>query len=94
MATLDQPVALHATDEPGRGGQAQVEDLGDAAHRVRAAVAEHEQQPQLAEGQVARRRRRDVPGKPVHDAQEVAGGRGEVVLGAAPERRGASCMRG
>ena len=60
VAPLDEPVALDAGDEAGRGGRTEVEDLGDPAHRLRALAKEQEQEPDLAEGQVPGGERRDV----------------------------------
>ena len=74
MSMLDQPVALDASDEAGRGGGAEVEHVRDPAHGLRPIAAEQEQEAHLAKGQVAPGRRRHPALATLEDLEQVVGG--------------------
>src|SRR3954454_8329742 len=81
MPSFAQPVPLHAVDEAGRGRRTELEGVRDRAHRLGAGAEEHEQS-ELAEGQVADKRRRHDPGHAPEDLEQVDGGFGQSrVLG-------------
>jgi len=80
VVTLDEPVPLHALDQATGTGRGQLEQRGDAAHRLGALAMEQEQQADLTEGEVAgwdRRASREGP----EQAQEIGGHRREVGRG-------------
>ena len=77
VATFDQPVPLDTGDEPGGCGRADVEDLGDPAHRLWAVTEEQEEQADLAEREVPGGDRRDVPRHHVERAEHRFGGLGQ-----------------
>ena len=77
---LDEAVALDALDEAGRRGRTEIEDLGDPAHRQRAFEPEQEEEADLAERQVPRRRGGLLAGDAMQEPEEIAGGRGQAIL--------------
>ncbi len=81
MAALDQPVPLDPADEAGRGRRGEVEHVGDPAHRLGALELEPQQQPELAEADVADRRRRHAAGHAAEQRDVLGGNVGQPVVG-------------
>ena len=95
VAADDEPVPLDPGDEAARRGRAQVEDLGDPAHRLGTVATEQEQQAQLAHRQVPGGDPRGLVGDAAKDAEQVGGDGGQSFVGRAPvDREGRSAALG
>jgi len=78
MAPLDEAVTLDALDETARARGREVEQRGDATHRLRSLPVEQQQEPELAEREIGGRTGTACRGERPEHAQDVCRDRLEV----------------